>query len=115
MKKSNDEAFEEIIKRGREIKRQRERRVSQVLYAAAFLLLFGILGVVGAVSGTGSAETAGASYGSLLLSAEYGVFVLIGVLAFALGVTVTILIQRKKKRQEDNVSEPDGKSGGEQG
>ena len=101
MKLTTEEALVEIHKRGREIKHIHERRVLQGLSATAFVLTFVLLGVLGHFTGIGTTAAMNA-YGSFLLPASAGGYVLTAVIAFALGVVVTVLAKKSRKDEEDS-------------
>ena len=102
MNYSRDEALDEIFKRGKEIKRRQVRRRTHMLEAASFLLVFSLIGVIGAFSGS-TGVTEETLYGSVILSAETGAFLLVAGIAFALGIVVTLTIQHFKKKDGDDL------------
>ena len=91
MKYTQQEQLEEIMARGKELRGKRERRITGILTATstAFIALLVVcMGVTGHAGHTGAAT----AYGSFLLTEEAGGYVLVAVLAFALGVIVTGLV-----------------------
>ena len=52
------------------------------------------------IPGKNAVTSAGSVYGSFLLSREAGGYVLIALIAFVLGVTVTLLCLRYRKKQD---------------
>ena len=60
--------------------------------------------VIGLFPGSGTAS-AGSVYGAFLLSREAGGYVLAAVIAFALGVCVTLLCARKKENNTQSDKE----------
>ncbi len=99
MKFTEDEAFLEITKRGAQIRKKKQQRQVKILSAASFMLTFALIGVLGVVGDFGLARGQ-TTYGSLMLSAESGGYILVAVLAFALGVLITITIQKYRKMKE---------------
>ena len=99
MKYTTDEAFEEITRRGKLIRQQKERKQMKVLSAVSCMLAFALIGAFGVLNGSGNLRS-GSAYGSFLVSAESGGYILIAVLAFALGVFVTVTIQKYRKSKE---------------
>ncbi|MBP5494205.1 MAG: hypothetical protein J6X97_03850 [Lachnospiraceae bacterium] len=100
MKYTKDEALNEILKRGRKIREKRNKRITGALSTATvistFILFLSISIFTGnAVTGTNSA------YGSFLLPTEVLGYVIVAVIAFVLGVIITVIV-RKNKRKEDN-------------
>ena len=99
MKYTEGEAFLEITKRGAQIRRKKEQNRVKLLSSATFMLVFVLIGVLGAVGGFGMVGKQ-TTYGSLMLSAESGGYILVAVLAFAVGVLLTIAIQKYRKLKE---------------
>ena len=100
MKYTKDEALSEIRKRGRKIREKRNKRIAGALSTATvistFMLFVSISVFTGnVVTGTDSA------YGSFLLPTEVLGYVLVAIIAFVLGVIITV-IARKNKRKENN-------------
>lgn len=97
MKYSTDQAMNEILRRGNRIADCRDRRACRILSAASVVLLAAAVTVIARLSGQTGAEADQSVYGAFLLPSDAGGYVLAGVLAFALGVTVTILCLRMRK------------------
>lgn len=90
MKYSTEKALEEIMRRSRQIEVRRERR-SVRIYSLASLLLIGALAVIISGMAGGPVPAGGqAVMGSFLLPAQAGGYVLTAVIAFTLGVILTI-------------------------
>ena len=111
MKYSNEEAFFAILQKGKSIERARRARRKTRLLSAAVILLFSALTAVIAILPGHSAQSAqGSVYGSFLLSMEVGGYVLVGVLAFVLGVAITLLCvylsrdKNRKQKESENVN-----------
>lgn len=110
--RTTEERMRLIGKRTAEIRRQEEekkRRMQDGLCLAACLILVVVIGAFlpGVVSGF-SYENVGAMSGaaSLVGSSEALGYIVMGMLSFALGVCVTVLLYRlrrheERKRQED--------------
>ena len=103
--RSTDEQLREILKRAEHIKEKQAARRTTAFYAlsacACLALLVVTAGYLPSVSGIGGAQGP-VRYGSLLLSAPYMGYVLVCVLAFALGVSVTLLgLQLRRARQKE--------------
>ncbi len=97
MKYTTDEAFKEITKRGAEIKRKRDQKIRGVLSAASLLC---VIALVMSASYFSASQVSGEQtvYGSFVLSAETGGYVLVAVLGFVLGVIVTCVIRHFKTK-----------------
>jgi len=101
MKYTKDEALEEIIKRGRKIRDKRNKRITDALSTATviatFILFLSISIFTGnVVTGTHSA------YGSFLLPTEVLGYVLVAVIAFVMGVIITVIVKKFKRTEKDN-------------
>ena len=93
MKYTKDEALNEILKRGRKIRDKRNKRITGTLSTATvistFVLFLSISIFTGnVVTGTHSA------YGSFLLPTEVLGYVLVAVIAFVLGVIITVIVRK---------------------
>ena len=97
MKYSTEEALKEINRRAGVILKKRERRITNALATAAGVTFVVLLAVIGDFSGAGIPESR-SEYGSFILSAETGGYVLTAVLGFILGVCVTFLVKRLKNK-----------------
>ena len=100
MKYTSEEALTEIMKRGDRIVLRHVRRTCRALSAFCGLLAVSLLLVICLIPGRTGQEAAPTAYGSFLLSAEAGGYVLAAVIAFALGVLVTLLSLRYGKKQK---------------
>ena len=100
MKYTTEEALTEIMRRKNQIVLRRSRRSCQVLSGVSAVLMAFLLLVICMMPGSPGSAFTGTVYGSFLLSAEAGGYVLAAVLAFILGVVITLLIQNRKKQTE---------------
>ena len=106
MKYTTEEALAEIMRRSDQIIIRRDRRACRRLSGAAGALLTALVLVIALLPETAATAYNGSVYGSFLLSAEAGGYVLAAVIAFALGVAVTLLcLKRKKLSSEDKTKE----------
>ena len=106
MKYTTEEAVAEIMRRSEQIMIRRDRRACRRLSGAAGALLAALVLVIAVMPGGGAAAPTESVYGAFLLSREAGGYVLAAVLAFALGVAVTLLCL-KRKRSKDRSPEDD--------
>lgn len=97
MKYREEAAFEEIKRRGKRIKQRHEQRVRRILSASTAGLALVLLAVLSIFTGVGKAggETL---YGSFLMPAEAGGYVLTALIAFAFGVAITMSIKYCRNR-----------------
>ena len=87
----------EIRSRTRQYRRQHENRVLFSLAAFSLFLLAGIGGVFKSAQTPGIAAVAD-GYGAVLLRDGTGAYVVTGIAAFVIGVTVTVLCIRLKNK-----------------
>ena len=99
MKYTTEEALAEIMRRSGQIIMQRERRACRVLSGITAALFAMLVLVIALLPGKATVSSSGSVYGAFLLSQEAGGYVLAAVIAFALGVAVTLL-SLKLKRQK---------------
>ena len=107
LKYTTDEALAEIMRRSERVSIRRDRRTCRMLSGAAGSLLVLLVLAVAVLPGGAAAVYSGSVYGSFLLSQEAGGYVLAAVIAFALGVVVTMLCLRYrslKQRKSKNAS-----------
>ncbi len=97
MKYTTKEALKEINRRAGVILKTRERRITNVLATTAGITLVALFAVIGEFSG---AELPGiqSEYGSFILSADTGGYVLTAVLGVVLGVCMTLVVKRIKNK-----------------
>lgn len=106
--RSTDEQLNEIIKRSKIVREksniQKHLRISAVATCLCVALMVTLSFYLPEISGVYSEPTM-QRYGSLLLAAPYIGYVMVGVLAFALGICVTLfcvyLKKLKSKEQTD--------------
>lgn len=98
MKYTEQEQLDEILFRSRGLRQKKERNILRGLSASAALLFFALAGCIGTLGGKGVLESR-TDYGSFLLSAETGGYVLTAVIAFVAGVITAVLIRRYRKEK----------------
>ena len=95
--KSTDEQMNEIMRRSESLKAKKSMNDYIIGFSIAIAACLALIVLVGASIANISPETADNSvsqYGSLVISAPYMGYVVIGLLAFILGVLVTLLCRR---------------------
>ena len=91
MKYSKDRALDEIMKRGRMIKKKRDKRNTYILSAATFVSAFLLIISVSIFSG-GNATGAYSTYGSFILNNDSIQYVVEALATFVFGTILTIVI-----------------------
>ena len=103
MKYTAEEALSEIMCRsGQVIRRRQCRRSCQILLCAAGTLFAALILVVAIMPGGSAVISAGSAYGAFLLSPAAGGYVLAAVIAFALGIVVTLLCLKYRKSKNSS-------------
>ena len=90
----------EIRRRTRQYRKWYERRVLSTLSVCSLLLFAGI-GILLRKVQSGGVPTVTDSYGSVLLRGGTSAYVVVGIAAFAVGVTVTMICIRLKNKSKD--------------
>ena len=95
-----------VKKRAREIRRRRQRREVGSLSALCVLLLAALMRTADTVVGPGMAAAQG-SFGAMLLRQDAGGYVLVGVVAFAAAVLLTVVCMRlhERDKRKENITE----------
>lgn len=107
--RNTEDQLKEIMKRSEHIQEKKASQKSILTYGASALVCLVLMIVTGLhLPGISSAGTSGTQgdYGSLMLNTAYMGFVAIGVLAFLLGIFLTLIcmqFRRMKNRESDQV------------
>lgn len=104
MKYEKKEALTEIRRRGRLIKKQHDKKITQFLSMATFVATVALICSLSVFMGAGVTHTQ-SEYGSMLLPVEYGGYILVAVLAFAFGVMLTLVLQWYRKKKDIEVQQ----------
>lgn len=97
-----------VARRVNVLHRKRENRLAAMLSMLCLMLTASLTGAIGALGGRGQGSVTGL-YGTTMLFEDAGGYVLVGVLAFAAAVAITVLCiryrekgkKRCKKQEED--------------
>ncbi len=109
MKYTSDEAMERILRRGREIRSERDRRTTRILGGVSAALFTALIAVLVMMPGKSHAEAGSSVFGAFLLPSEAGGYVIAAVIAFALGIVITILaIRYRNNRRNGDKPKEDG-------
>ena len=107
--RNTDEQLQEIMRRAETVKEKRSirkrLRASALASCVCVILLIAVSVYLPRLTAI-SQDTAAGQYGSLLLAASYMGYVVVGVLAFALGVCVTLLSIQWRKLKEKERNDP---------
>jgi len=101
--RSSDEQFQEILKRADHLRDTHTDRKSVTIWSlvsAACVVLLVVSACFLPVFQADHEAAVSTQYGSLLLGAPYTGYIVIGVLAFFLGIFVTLLALRIRKMRE---------------
>ena len=98
MKYAEQEQLREILLRGEKLRHRKDRNVMRGLSASVAVLFFALAACIGTLGGRGVLESR-TDYGSFLLSAETGGYVLTAVIAFVAGIITAIMIQRYRQNR----------------
>lgn len=108
MKYTTEEALSEILRRGERIAIRHNRRVCRVLSSTVCVLFASLLLVIWTFPEQSVTASSGTVYGAFLLSPEAGGYVLAVVIAFSLGVAVTLLcVLRQRRGGKHGSNQPD--------
>jgi len=99
MKYTKDEALEEILKRGRKIREKRNKQITGVLSTTTVMLTFILFLSISIFTGNVVTGTHSA-YGSFLLPTEVLGYVIVAVIAFVMGVIITVIVRKKNKEND---------------
>ena len=91
----------EIHRRTRRYRRQHETRLLSVLTVCCLFLLAGIGVLFRSVQAPGIVSVA-EGYGAVLLRSDAGAYVIVGICAFVIGVSATMLCIRLKSKSKNS-------------
>ena len=99
MKYTKDKALNEILKRGRKIREKRNKKITGVLSTTTVVLTFILFVSISIFTGNVVTGTHSA-YGSFLLPTEVLGYVIVAVIAFVMGVIITVIVRKKNKESD---------------
>ena len=101
MKYTNEEMVSEILKRSDKVRDERRKKNSLYLGTASAVLLAALIAVIGFMpAGMSGGYTENTMYGAFLLGREAGGYVLAAVIAFVLGIVVTLLLIKRRNHEQ---------------
>ena len=97
MKYTTKEALKEIKRRAKVIRQKRDKRITNILAISVTLSLIALFAVIGKMS---YSEVSGmqSAYGSFILSAKTGGYILVAILGVIAGISVTLMVKYLKKK-----------------
>ena len=112
LKYSTDAAIEEILRRGKRIRVQKQSRKTRALGVSMFFFSIALVTTVSYFSNTGIEHTP-TYYGSFVISNEVSPFVFTAVVAFFIGILTTILFKcfYKKPKKDNKQNDTNGQTG----
>ena len=100
--KTTKEVTREVMKRSGTVRKKRELFKLRIMAACPAALFVCLTVVIASLSGYAKAGMPGTSYGSFLLSAETGGYILVAVLALVLGSVFTLLALKYKNTKHND-------------
>lgn len=111
LKYSTEEAMTEIRYRRERITVRRNRRQQIALSVTTGILSIVLLGAIAVLSGGTPVNREKTFYGALMAGKESGGYVLVALIAFVLGITVTFLCLRYRKRNPEHREDGNNEGG----
>ena len=91
--------LDEIFRRAEAVRRRQEEHRARLLGGAAAALALALIVMIGGFARRG-AEVHGTALGAFLLGPEAGGYVLVALIAFALGIVLALLAQKHRQTKE---------------
>ena len=91
--------LDEIFRRAEAVRRRHEENLAQLLGGATAALALALIVMIGGFAGRGT-EIRGTALGAFLLGPEAGGYVLVALIAFALGIAAALLAQRHRRMKQ---------------
>ena len=104
--RSAEERIEALHSRMEDLQKAKERRINALLGAGCCMLTILLVALI-FVNGSSNGATAGIYSGSTMLLEDAGGYVLAAVIAFMLGVIVTVIILGARKQRKNQVEKED--------
>lgn len=97
------ETREEIIRRSKIVKARQRQRVKKVLEGVSVVLVVMLVMVMRQVPFTMNTESNG-YYGTLILGSEAGIYIIVGLICFILGVLITLITIKYRDKDTETVN-----------
>lgn len=91
--------LDEIFRRAEAVRRRQEANRARLLGGATAALALALIVMIGGFAGRG-AEVRGTALGAFLLGPEAGGYVIVALIAFALGIVLALLAQKHRQTKE---------------
>jgi len=91
--------LDEIFRRAEAIRRRQEANRARLLGGATVALALALITMIGGFAGHGT-EVHGTALGAFLLGPEAGGYVIVALIAFALGIVLALLAQKHRQTKE---------------
>lgn len=96
--------LDEIFRRAEVVRRRQEENWTRLLGGATAALALALITMIGGFAGRGTevhgTEVHGTALGAFLLGPEAGGYVLVALIAFALGIVLALLAQKHRQTKE---------------
>ena len=97
------ETKEEIIRRSKIVRARQRQRVKKVLEGMSVVLVAMLVMVMRQVPFTMNTESNG-YYGTLMLGSEAGIYIIVGMICFILGVLITLITIKYRDKDTETVN-----------
>ena len=93
--KDREAKLDEVFRRAEAVRRRQEENRARLLGGATAALALALIVLIGGFAGRG-AEIRGTALGAFLLGPEAGGYVIVALIAFALGIAAAMLAQKHR-------------------
>ena len=97
--KDREAKLDEIFRRAEAVRRRQGENRARLLGGATMALAFALITMIGGFAGRGT-EIHSTALGAFLLGPEAGGYVLVALIAFALGIAAALLAQRHRQMKQ---------------
>lgn len=94
-----DEMLHEVTSRSEKIRKKTEQKIIRIMSFTSCVLGLSLVCVISVLSQYGGAEGTPSVYGSTLIAETAGGYVIVAVISFLLGVLVTYITQRYRRKR----------------
>ena len=101
MKYDMERSLEEILERSKKLKKQSELMRTRIFGSVMSALAVAIMVILYDISGSYGTESMDSFYGSFMISKEAGLYVIVGMICFIVGICFTILVLKYRQKNTD--------------